>query len=176
MGVDRNFDNSKNWSKANYQLTTSRPYLRETFLKKLSIESILFCSKMHRSRGAINLLWQQKLLRGAAANARPVTALMHSASSPPPPASALAQESFLSGSNSAYVDEMFDAWSRDPASVHASWDAYFRGVSYTPPPSLGNTKANEVPLSAIAPALSAAAGSPAVGAPSAHVIGKLNNC
>ena len=129
---------------------------------------------MHRSRGAINLLWQQKLLRGAVAKGRPVSALMHSASSPPPPASALAQESFLSGSNSAYVDEMFDAWSRDPSSVHASWDAYFRGVAYTPPPSLGNTKANEVPLSAIAPALSAAAGSPAVGAPSAHVIGKLS--
>ena len=49
----------------------------------------------------------------------------------------------------------------------------FRGISYTPPPSLGNTRANEVPLSALAPALSAAAGSAAVGvagAPSSHVI------
>ena len=126
---------------------------------------------MHRSRGAINLLWQQRLLKGGpASRSAPVTALMHSASSPPPPA--VAQESFLSGNNSAYVDEMFDSWSRDPSSVHASWDAYFRGISYTPPPSLGNTKANEVPLSAIAPALSAAAGSPAIGAPSTKVIGK----
>ena len=131
---------------------------------------------MHRSRGAINLLWQQRLLKSSGGvRAAPVNALMHSASSPPPPASALAQESFLSGSNSAYVDEMFDSWSRDPASVHASWDAYFRGINYTPPPSLGNTKANEVPLSAIAPALSAAAGSPAIGAPSTKVIGMCNS-
>ena len=33
--------------------------------------------------------------------------------------------------------EMYEAWARDPTSVHASWDAYFRGINYTPPPSLG---------------------------------------
>ena len=125
---------------------------------------------MHRSRGAINLLWQQRMVNAKA----PLGAsAMHSASSPPPPAAA--QESFLSGSNGAYVDEMFESWSRDPTSVHASWDAYFRGINYTPPPSLGNTRANEVPLSAMLPALSgmAAAGSAAVGSslsPSSHVI------
>lgn len=86
---------------------------------------------MHRSRGAINLLWQQRLARTSQG------AMVHS-SAPPPASSAVAtHESFLSGSNSAYVDEMFESWSRDPTSVHASWDAYFRGVNYTPPPSLG---------------------------------------
>ena len=76
---------------------------------------------MHRSRSAIrSLLWQQRL-----ANTR-----MNSASAPPPPTAAAASESFLNGSNSAYVDEMFDSWSRDPTSVHASWDAYFRGIRY----------------------------------------------
>merc|ERR1719232_1288154 len=127
---------------------------------------------MHRSRGAINLIWQQRLANGSPTKARGApAALMHSASSPPPPTAAA--ENFLSGSNSAYVDEMYEAWARDPTSVHASWDAYFRGISYTPPPSLGNTRANEVSLSALAPALSAAAGSAAVGvagAPSSHVI------
>merc|ERR1719433_1622482 len=83
------------------------------------------------------------------------------------------KESYFSGSNAGYVDEMYEAWARDPTSVHASWDAYFRGINYTPPPSLGNTRANEVPLSAIVPAMAGAAvGSAAVGgaAPSAKVI------
>ena len=49
-----------------------------------------------------------------------------SAAPPPPPESALQQESFLSGSSGSYVEEMYEAWSYDPKSVHASWDAYFR--------------------------------------------------
>ena len=151
---------------------------------------------MHRSRGAINLLWQQRLAYALNSGgvASPLKRMgpalqMHSASSPPPPM-ASTNESYLSGSNSAYVDEMYDSWARDPTSVHASWDAYFRGINYTPPPALGmylqfwksrhslfliifigNTRANEVPLSALAPAL---AGGAAVGgagtAPSAKVI------
>merc|ERR1719411_305359 len=86
------------------------------------------------------------------------------------------KESYLSGSNAGYVDEMYEAWARDPTSVHASWDAYFRGINYTPPPSLGNTRANEIPLSALVPqlagAVGASAGSAAVGlaSPSAKAI------
>ena len=49
-----------------------------------------------------------------------------SAAPPQPPESALQQESFLSGSSGSYVEEMYEAWSYDPKSVHASWDAYFR--------------------------------------------------
>merc|ERR1712223_27467 len=133
---------------------------------------------MHRSRGAINLLWQQRLANnatsgvGVTARASP-SAMMSSASPPPPAEASAAAESFLNASSGAYVDEMYDSWSRDPTTVHASWDAYFRGATYTSPPSLGNTRANEIPLSAIVPALSgAAAGSAVVGgaAPSSKTI------
>ncbi|KAJ3403510.1 hypothetical protein HDU80_004076 [Chytriomyces hyalinus] len=37
--------------------------------------------------------------------------------------------SFLSGSNSVYIDQMHAEWIRDPTSVHASWRAYFDNVS-----------------------------------------------
>jgi 2-oxoglutarate dehydrogenase E1 component len=33
---------------------------------------------------------------------------------------------FLTGANNAYLEEMYDAWKQDPASVHKSWDVYFR--------------------------------------------------
>ena len=34
-------------------------------------------------------------------------------------------DSFLSGSNSIYVEQMYDAWKRDPTQVHLSWQTYF---------------------------------------------------
>ena len=43
-------------------------------------------------------------------------------------AAAAAAESFLSGSSSIYVEEMYESWRADPKSVHKSWDAYFRQV------------------------------------------------
>ncbi|XP_074608513.1 2-oxoglutarate dehydrogenase complex component E1-like [Acropora palmata] len=60
-------------------------------------------------------------------------------------AALVAQEPFLSGSNSNYVEEMYLSWKEDPKSVHRSWDAYFRqvqngmppGQAYQPPPILG---------------------------------------
>ena len=54
-----------------------------------------------------------------------------------------ASDSYLSGTAGTYLEEMYESWVKDPKSVHASWDAYFRGASYAPPPSLGITKANE---------------------------------
>ena len=36
--------------------------------------------------------------------------------------------SFLSGTNSVYIEEMHHAWQHDPASVHRSWDIYFRQI------------------------------------------------
>lgn len=50
----------------------------------------------------------------------------------------------MSGTNAIYVEEMFRRWKADPASVHASWDAFFSnteagappGAAFTPPPSL----------------------------------------
>lgn len=35
---------------------------------------------------------------------------------------------FMSTSNAAYIDEMYEAWVRDPSSVHASWNAYFKNM------------------------------------------------
>ena len=49
---------------------------------------------------------------------------------PPPTEAAAAQESYLNGTSGAYVEEMYEAWCHDPKSVHASWDAYFRGSAY----------------------------------------------
>ena len=37
-------------------------------------------------------------------------------------------ESFLSGTNSAYIEQIFDNWILDKSSVHSSWDAYFTNV------------------------------------------------
>lgn len=76
-----------------------------------------------------------------------------------------AAEPFLNGSSSNYIDDMYNAWLRDPASVHASWDAYFRNNSYEAPPSLAPIPRNHVPasqyLGSAVPAL--AGGSSAVG-------------
>ncbi|CAF3876722.1 unnamed protein product [Adineta steineri] len=45
-------------------------------------------------------------------------------------------ESFLNGSSSNYIDEMYEQWSKDPHSVHKSWDLYFRNEIYQRPPAL----------------------------------------
>lgn len=46
-------------------------------------------------------------------------------------------ESFLNGGNANYIDLMFAQWQKDPASVHASWNAYFSGSNFQEPPTLG---------------------------------------
>lgn len=58
-----------------------------------------------------------------------------------------AQEPFLNGSSSVYVEEMYRAWLKDPNSVHKSWDAFFKsaaagalpGQAYQAPPSPGSS-------------------------------------
>eukprot|EP00597_Dinobryon_sp_UTEXLB2267_P014385 CAMPEP_0170123796 /NCGR_PEP_ID=MMETSP0020_2-20130122/17744_1 /TAXON_ID=98059 /ORGANISM="Dinobryon sp., Strain UTEXLB2267" /LENGTH=1014 /DNA_ID=CAMNT_0010355505 /DNA_START=72 /DNA_END=3116 /DNA_ORIENTATION=+ len=37
-------------------------------------------------------------------------------------------DSFLSGSSSVYIDQMYDSWSQNPNSVHSSWAAYFTNL------------------------------------------------
>jgi len=62
---------------------------------------------------------------------------------------------------------MYESWAHDPSSVHASWDAYFRGGAYQSPPSLGNTtNPNEIALASLGGALPGMGG----GAPSAEII------
>ncbi|XP_037084049.1 2-oxoglutarate dehydrogenase, mitochondrial-like isoform X2 [Pollicipes pollicipes] len=54
---------------------------------------------------------------------------------------------------------MYVQWLRDPAAVHASWDAYFSraaggagpGAAYIAPPSLAAPSANSLPVSALVP-------------------------
>ena len=66
----------------------------------------------------------------------------YSAAPPPPPGNP--EPSALSGTAGSYMEEMYEAWTRDPKSVHASWDAYFRGSQYTAPPTVGTvSKRNE---------------------------------
>ncbi|CAF1045271.1 unnamed protein product [Didymodactylos carnosus] len=50
-----------------------------------------------------------------------------------------AREPFMSASSSNYIDEMYDQWSKDPHSVHKSWDIYFKNQMYQRPPTLGVT-------------------------------------
>jgi len=65
------------------------------------------------------------------------------------------------------VEDMYEAWAHDPSSVHASWDAYFRGGAYTAPPSLGSTtNPHETSLGALGGALPGLGG----GAPSSTII------
>lgn len=37
-------------------------------------------------------------------------------------------DSFLSGTSSIYVEQMYDAWRKDKSSVHVSWQSYFANV------------------------------------------------
>jgi len=46
-------------------------------------------------------------------------------------------ESFVQGANSVYMEEMYNSWLQNPASVHKSWDVFFRGVSAGVAPGLG---------------------------------------
>ncbi|XP_055707322.1 2-oxoglutarate dehydrogenase complex component E1 isoform X4 [Phlebotomus papatasi] len=109
---------------------------------------------MYRARSALNCLLvpsgQQTFaswLNCSATKSRIASELL--------PASSLrhynsaAAEPFLNGSSSNYVEDMYNAWLRDPASVHASWDAYFRNNSYTAPPSLAPVPKGHVALSEI---------------------------
>uniref|UniRef100_H3GAB7 2-oxoglutarate dehydrogenase, mitochondrial n=1 Tax=Phytophthora ramorum TaxID=164328 RepID=H3GAB7_PHYRM len=53
-------------------------------------------------------------------------------------------ETFMTGTNNAYVEEMYSSWKSDASSVHKSWDVYFRqiesgsvpGEAFIPPPSI----------------------------------------
>jgi len=57
------------------------------------------------------------------------------------------EESYLSGTSGNYVEAMYEHWTQDPSSVHASWDVYFSSGSYRKPISLGSSNAsNEIPL------------------------------
>ncbi|KAI7908122.1 oxoglutarate dehydrogenase, E1 component [Cokeromyces recurvatus] len=53
-------------------------------------------------------------------------------------------EGFLQGNSANYVEEMYEAWLKDPTSVHLSWQIYFKNIAngvppdkaYVPPPTI----------------------------------------
>jgi 2-oxoglutarate dehydrogenase E1 component len=55
-----------------------------------------------------------------------------------------ANDSFLQGNAANYVEEMYEAWLKDPSSVHLSWQVYFKnmangaspGQAYISPPTI----------------------------------------
>lgn len=65
----------------------------------------------------------------------------------------LVADNFVSGSSSIYVEDMYHQWTKDPSSVHPSWDSYFSSLSkglkpsqaYQSPPSLGGAKLQQMP-------------------------------
>ena len=53
-------------------------------------------------------------------------------------------DAFLHGNAANYIEEMYEAWLKDPSAVHLSWQVYFKnmangvspGQAYAPPPTL----------------------------------------
>ncbi|ESO00011.1 hypothetical protein HELRODRAFT_192693 [Helobdella robusta] len=74
-----------------------------------------------RSFGTIARLARSPLLAK-----RPVYNLTNSFNRPK---ATVAQEPFLNGSSSSYIEEMYNAWLENPKSVHKSWDIYFKNAS-----------------------------------------------
>jgi len=68
----------------------------------------------------------------------------------------------MSGANAAYVEMQYLQWKKDPASVHASWDAFFRTGAYVAPPTLQADASQKMipstPVDASAPGLGGAGG------------------
>jgi 2-oxoglutarate dehydrogenase complex dehydrogenase (E1) component-like enzyme len=45
------------------------------------------------------------------------------------PAKSKIPDSIANGTSGAYIEDMYAAWKRDPTSVHASWQAYFKALA-----------------------------------------------
>jgi len=65
------------------------------------------------------------------------------------------QDNFVNGSSAVYVDHLYEQWREDPASVHASWRAYFENEeasipqAYVSPPTLGQSETQSMPIDQI---------------------------
>ncbi|CAG8452153.1 8019_t:CDS:2 [Ambispora leptoticha] len=108
---------------------------------------------LRAGRSALNVLRQKpfglhhtSLMRIRASAAIPFNAVRTkvSAVNSPYPQTSSANDVFLQGSTAGYVDEMYQAWLKDPNSVHLSWQVYFRNMqagvnpleAFQPPPTL----------------------------------------
>lgn len=76
--------------------------------------------------GAPNMFRRMLHRTAAAASHRSATVLGLTRSTRNSLAARSFASEFLSGTNNAYLEGMYDAWKEDPSSVHKSWDVYFR--------------------------------------------------
>ncbi|KAI7872671.1 oxoglutarate dehydrogenase, E1 component [Spinellus fusiger] len=61
---------------------------------------------------------------------------------------------FLQGTSANYIEEMYEAWLKDPSAVHLSWQVYFKNMSngvapteaYVPPPTLVPSGSARLPV------------------------------
>lgn len=44
-------------------------------------------------------------------------------------------DSFMNGNSTLYIEQMYQKWTQDKSSVHASWDAYFSNIAKGADPS-----------------------------------------
>ncbi|KAJ3123161.1 Squalene epoxidase, partial [Nowakowskiella sp. JEL0407] len=65
------------------------------------------------------------------------------ATATPEPKNLSQAEAFLNGPSATYIEEMYTAWLQNPASVHLSWQVYFRNMlsegkypAFMPPPNI----------------------------------------
>ncbi|KAM9801233.1 2-oxoglutarate dehydrogenase complex component E1 [Neosynchiropus ocellatus] len=82
---------------------------------------------MHRLRTTVARLQPLTTVQTARHQARPRPAL-RTPRAVRLQSSSAAAEPFLNGTSACYMEEMFAAWQEDPASVHESWNAYFRSA------------------------------------------------
>ena len=54
---------------------------------------------------------------------------------------AFALSSFLQGTNATYIDEIYARYEKDPASVDAEWQEFFKSLKDLPPTSARMPKA-----------------------------------
>lgn len=75
------------------------------------------------------------MLRALRGSSLPRQRLFQSLKSSSIRAYSTSQDGFLSTANATYIDEMYNAWKKDPSSVHVSWNAYFKNLDGNVPPT-----------------------------------------
>ncbi|KAK9453832.1 thiamine diphosphate-binding protein [Dipodascopsis uninucleata] len=95
-----------------------------------------------------------ELKTSASATQFPVLSRLMATAADPKPVGVDPNDAFLDGNSANYIDEMYDAWKRDPTSVHISWQVYFKNMesndiapsrAFIPPPNIVPTSSAAVP-------------------------------
>ncbi|KAH3901313.1 probable 2-oxoglutarate dehydrogenase, mitochondrial [Saccharomycodes ludwigii] len=81
-------------------------------------------------RSSAKIQSRAKILRSSALSNRFITPTI-------PLRRKFSSDNFMQTTNAAYIDEMYQAWKKDPSSVHVSWDAYFKNMSNPNIPASG---------------------------------------